>query len=267
MKRVWLYIAFVLLTSVILSSIEYFFSFSFVTTLFVVSPALLAFAVASNDRSRPLWTMGWRPNFRYWLGISFSLALVVIMLLLVALVLGHTELNEKTVKKFFTLSTVTSLGLGILLNTGEEAGWRGYLFPSLVREKGWWRAVVITSLVWWLWHVPMMAVLQLKTFGQIQLATQVIQFLSLIPVTIIFGIWMKDSGSFWVIGFAHQGINFMNKWFLGLEHSEKTPMFFPKGYARIYSTENGFLGILTMGLFAIGLYIYARRKKPQLLRP
>lgn len=110
-------------------------------------------------------------------------------------------------------------------------------------------------------------VLQLKMFGEIQLWTVMVHLLSLLPPTIIFGIWMRDSNSFWVVGFAHQLINFVNKWFLGLEHSEKIPMFFSnKEYVRIYSTENGILGVTVMGLFAIYLFISTRRKRPALLQ-
>jgi len=267
MKWVRIYIAIVLFTSMLFGVVEYFFSYPFVSTLFVVSPALLAFAVSCLDPYRTLRDLGWKPNFRYWLIITFSIGLVVLVLLAVAWLSGHTEVNEKTVRKFFAWSMISSLILGIVLNTGEEAGWRGYMFPSLVREKGWWKAVVLTSFIWWLWHVPMMAVLQVKMFGHIQYSTQLIHFLSLIPPTIIFGIWMKGSGSFWAIGFAHQLINFVNKWFLGLEHSEKVPMFFAnKDHLRIYSTENGILGVAAMGALAIGLYMYARKKRPDLLR-
>lgn len=234
----------------------------------MISPALLAFAISSFDKSRNIVRLGWRPGFRYWMIITLTLAMVIVSLLLVASVLGHFELNDRTVKKFFRLSTVTALITGILLNTGEEAGWRGYLFPSLVREKGWWKAVFIVSGVWWLWHAPFMAVLQLRMVGQIQYSTQTIQLFSLIPVTVIFGIWMKGSNSFWAIGFAHQLINFSNKWFLGLEHSEKAPMFFgDKSYASIYSTENGILGVIAMGGLATAMYLYAREKRPDLLLP
>ena len=37
---------------------------------------------------------------------------------------------------------------------GEELGWRAYLMPSLARHVGVFGAVVITGIVWGLWHVP-----------------------------------------------------------------------------------------------------------------
>ena len=49
---------------------------------------------------------------------------------------------------------------GGLFNTfvaiGEEAGWRGYMWTRL-RPLGFWRAVVVTGIVWGLWHAPVIA--------------------------------------------------------------------------------------------------------------
>ncbi len=255
MRPIKIYCALVLMTSLLFSIGALFIPNEFIQVSFMVSPAMLALCVSFFDKQRPWLALGWQPNFRYWPHIIFHLAAVIVVLLLVSYGMGHLNFNKKSFEKFFELTTLTSLIVGVLLNTGEEAGWRGYLFPSLLREKGWWPAIFWTTLIWWLWHLPFMAVLQWQRLGYIHWLAQIIQLISLLPVSVIFGIWMTKSESFWVIGFAHQLINFMNKWFLGLEHSSKTPLFFKdRDFIFLYSTENGILGILAMVALATLLY-------------
>jgi membrane protease YdiL (CAAX protease family) len=46
--------------------------------------------------------------------------------------------------------------LNALVAIGEEAGWRGYLW-TLLRPSGFWRASLITGVIWGLWHTPVIA--------------------------------------------------------------------------------------------------------------
>ena len=40
---------------------------------------------------------------------------------------------------------------------GEELGWRGYLFPHLCQDMSPNRAIVVSGVIWGLWHAPMIA--------------------------------------------------------------------------------------------------------------
>jgi membrane protease YdiL (CAAX protease family) len=55
------------------------------------------------------------------------------------------------------LITAQALFAGLTVNAlaalGEEAGWRGYLYA--VFEGSFWRASLVTGLVWGLWHTPL----------------------------------------------------------------------------------------------------------------
>lgn len=258
------YITTALASSIILAVCEYYFPEKGFSTLFAITPALIAFAFARFDPNRPLKSLGWRPNFLFWLEIVIVVAIMTAVLLLIAWLFGHIAINEKALKKFLKFSTLLELMVGIAINTGEEAGWRGYMFPKLYEKSGWWPAVLTSAVVWWAWHIPFMAVLQLRQFGEIQWGTQAIQLASMFPVTVLFSYWFLRSQSFWAIGFAHQIGNFVNKWFLGLEHAKKNPIFFAdQSFAYLYSLENGILGfgvLLTMATF-----IYTRNKQFLLL--
>jgi membrane protease YdiL (CAAX protease family) len=46
------------------------------------------------------------------------------------------------------------LALNLVLSTGEELGWRGYMLPRMV-QAGVPAPILVSSLVWGLWHVPL----------------------------------------------------------------------------------------------------------------
>lgn len=39
---------------------------------------------------------------------------------------------------------------------GEEFGWRGYMLPHLARRLSARKAVVVHSIIWWAWHLPIL---------------------------------------------------------------------------------------------------------------
>jgi len=43
---------------------------------------------------------------------------------------------------------------GVARTLGEEIGWRGFLFPRLVRQTGLTRGCLLTGCVWAVWHYP-----------------------------------------------------------------------------------------------------------------
>lgn len=65
-------------------------------------------------------------------------------------------------KSFISMKALRVVGLsyiaGITVNTfvalGEEFGWRAYLMPSLTNYVGILWSVIITGIVWGLWHTP-----------------------------------------------------------------------------------------------------------------
>lgn len=47
--------------------------------------------------------------------------------------------------------------MGLPQCLGEELAWRGWLLPKLTEQFGQLRAVLLTSLIWGLWHAPVVA--------------------------------------------------------------------------------------------------------------
>jgi membrane protease YdiL (CAAX protease family) len=105
---------------------------------------------------------------------------------------------------------VGGLTLGPLFNmlftVGEEIGWRGFLLPRLLKVGlGQWPALVLTGVIWGIWHAPLMVrghnypdhpylgVLLMTGFTTL--------------VGIIFGWLQLASGSVWVPTLAHASLN------------------------------------------------------------
>ena len=88
---------------------------------------------------------------------------------------------------------------------GEEAGWRGYMYPKLAEKFGDAGACLIGGTVWAVWHFPMIA--QGHTFGLDYPGAPYLGFLAFIPYCIGVGSiqWYltKKSGSVWPAAFLH----------------------------------------------------------------
>lgn len=90
------------------------------------------------------------------------------------------------------------------LALGEELGWRGYLLPRLL-PLGRWSALVISGVVWGLWHTPMI-VLGHNYPGRPLLGT-----FMMVGFCVVFGVligWTRlQTNSVWPAVIAHGAIN------------------------------------------------------------
>lgn len=67
---------------------------------------------------------------------------------------GWGALTIQGLAAHIVLNAVVGLAIVSVLAVFEEVGWRAWLLPRLVDRIGARRAVVVTSIIWALWHVP-----------------------------------------------------------------------------------------------------------------
>ncbi|MEN6349562.1 MAG: CPBP family intramembrane glutamic endopeptidase [Syntrophomonas sp.] len=53
-----------------------------------------------------------------------------------------------------TVHNVIGLAINIIPTLGEELGWRGYLLPKLRMLLSDRAALIVTGLIWGVWHLP-----------------------------------------------------------------------------------------------------------------
>jgi ABC-2 type transport system ATP-binding protein len=108
------------------------------------------------------------------------------------------------------------IGQGVLLSPlvnsfftfGEEFGWRAYLQPKL-RPLGFRKAMLLTGVIWGLWHAPVIAMGHNYGFGYPGAPWSGILAMTLFTTSaaVIFG-WLVERGrSVWPAVIGHAGIN------------------------------------------------------------
>jgi len=52
------------------------------------------------------------------------------------------------------ISLIITLPISIITALGEEVGWRGLMYPIMQRMWGWKKAIIVSGVIWVLWHLP-----------------------------------------------------------------------------------------------------------------
>lgn len=90
----------------------------------------------------------------------------------------------------------------------EEIGWRGWLLPRLIARLGTRRAIVVTSVIWGLWHAPFGLTGLVGSPSMSQTAYAAIGW----PIGVfVFGLvlgwlWVRTE-SIWIVAIAHGSLN------------------------------------------------------------
>ena len=67
--------------------------------------------------------------------------------------LGLTD-NERAIVYMQPIAAIVSGAMASFAAFGEEAGWRGYMMPKMIKLWGVGKAVVIGGIIWGIWHWP-----------------------------------------------------------------------------------------------------------------
>ena len=128
--------------------------------------------------------------------------------------LEQMEAQGLTYPMTILISVVASIAyaplVNMLLAAGEEAGWRGFLYPQLKarfgRGKGW----LIGGLIWSVWHWPVIGLIGYE-YGTDYLGFPVVGMLIFCIFATAAGIlcdWLYErSGSIWFPSLFHGAIN------------------------------------------------------------
>lgn len=141
--------------------------------------------------------------------------------------------------------------LSLLSALGEEIGWRGFMIPALYERLGLNKTLLISSLFWCCWHLPLLVGggympgtplwYQLPAF-----------VLCIFPVGVMAGLLTLESGSVWPAAFLHAAHNNYDQAVFGLITRGDNRMYFV--------SETGALTILCAWALAAILYIRARKQ-------
>lgn len=106
-----------------------------------------------------------------------------------------------------TLNAAAGLVVVSFLAFFEEIGWRAWLLPRLADRMGARRAVVITAIVWALWHVPF-ALSGIQYIDGVPPATLALTMPAGIAATgLILGWLWLGTESIWLVSLAHGALN------------------------------------------------------------
>jgi membrane protease YdiL (CAAX protease family) len=112
---------------------------------------------------------------------------------------------------------------------GEELGWRGFLVPAL-RRWGTWPALLLSGLIWGLWHAPL--ILLGYNFGRTDITGVLLMTGGCVVLGVLFG-WLRlRSASLWPAVFAHGALNAsaaMYLWFFAAGSKPDPALVLPLG--------------------------------------
>lgn len=118
--------------------------------------------------------------------------------------LGLTD-NERAIVFIQPLAAIVSGAAVSFAAFGEEAGWRGYMMPKMIKLWGVGKAVVIGGIIWGIWHWPLTYVGH--NFGRKYFGYPFTGFAAMCILCIFMGIILTyvtyKSGSIWPAAILH----------------------------------------------------------------
>jgi membrane protease YdiL (CAAX protease family) len=105
------------------------------------------------------------------------------------------------------LNAIAGLVIVSFLAFFEEIGWRAWLLPRLANRIGARRAVLVTSLIWALWHVPfqLSGIQHINGVSPMKLALTMP--LGIMATGLILGWLWLTTKSIWLVAIAHGASN------------------------------------------------------------
>lgn len=143
-------------------------------------------------------------------------------------------------------SAVIGIFVNLITAAGEEIGWRGFMFPSLLQRIGLRKTLFASGFIWAFWHVPVLIAGDYMTGAPLWFRIPAF-ILCIVPVGIISGVLAYKSKSMWPSAFLHAAHNNFDQGVFGLITGGEDKMY--------YVSETGLVTILCAWVIAIVLLI------------
>ena len=151
------------------------------------------------------------------------------------------------------------LVIGILISLmsalGEEIGWRGFMVPALYERLGLNRTLLISSLFWCCWHLPLLVGGGYMTGTPLWYQLPAFA-LHIFPVGVMAGLLTLESGSVWPAAFLHAAHNNYDQAVFQVITAGANKMYFV--------SETGVLTILCAWALAVILYMRVKKQAQHL---
>lgn len=181
----------------------------------MMGPAIAAFLtrlITKEGMSGSMLKFNIKGNVKYYvLPYAALLCACFINALFMPIVAGESFYFGNDMRKFLLLilSTAVSCAMLCSLYFGEEYGWRGYLYPKLEELFGTGKALVLTGIIWGVWHTPWL--LKGHNFGTdiplFPVSNILLMCVLCVFVTPVFVFFSKKTNSVWPAVLAHGFVN------------------------------------------------------------
>ena len=146
---------------------------------------------------------------------------------------------------------VIGIFISLLSAIGEEIGWRGFMVPALYERLGLNKTLLISSLFWCCWHLPLLV--GGGYMSGTPLWYQLPAFvLCIFPVGVMAGLLTIKSGSVWPAAFLHAAHNNYDQAVFDIITAGANKMY--------YVSETGVLTILCAWVLAAVLYRWVKKE-------
>lgn len=149
-----------------------------------------------------------------------------------------------------TIPLVLGIFISLLSALGEEIGWRGFMVPALYERFGLNKMLVISSVFWCCWHLPLL--IGGDYMSGTPLWYKLCAFiLCIFPVGVMAGLLTIQSGSVWPAAFLHAAHNNYDQAVFGALTNAENKMY--------YVSETGVLTIICAWILAAVMYLRFRK--------
>ncbi|WML56283.1 type II CAAX endopeptidase family protein [Neobacillus sp. PS2-9] len=177
----------------------------------------------------------------------FGLFYPIVMVLVIAVMnlsFGISDLKDLSSSDVKKLVTVISTFIPALLSAfGEEAGWRGYLLPSLAEKYSNIKATFITGVVWATFHMPVVYLLAKVQHVPNPALVTLVQAGTAFTISFSFAYIFFKTRSLIPVILLHASWNLFNPYVLGNIYTNETGIL--KGNLFIQNGE-GVMGLIVL---------------------